>query len=103
MKAYKSLNAFKYFEAGFVNNWGILKIDNFTVILANVSFLYTYSVKLLIHNFQVKHSQRLNDPYLQVWVIANINGSIESVHCTCMTVAGEVCNHVGVLLYAQNI
>ncbi|KAJ8917000.1 hypothetical protein NQ315_012916, partial [Exocentrus adspersus] len=84
MKAYKSLNAFiKFFQAGFVTKWGVVKINNFALILA-----------------KVKHSQHFSEPPVQVWVICTTNGSIESTHCTCMDGAGEVCSHVGAVLYA---
>ena len=47
----------------------------------------------------MRHSQRANDPLLQVWVICEGDGEIESAHCTCMAGLGEVCSHVGALLF----
>lgn len=49
--------------------------------------------------FQVRHSQRMNDPPLRPWVIAEENGTIQSAHCTCMAGLGEACSHVGALLF----
>nr|CAH7742876.1 unnamed protein product [Callosobruchus chinensis] len=83
MKAYKSLNAYKFFEAGFVTGCGMMKIKNYHVLLA-----------------MVKHSQRMTEPPLQTWVIVNEDGSIECAHCTCMAGTGEVCSHIGAVLYA---
>ncbi|KAI4468024.1 exonuclease phage-type/recb c-terminal domain-containing protein [Holotrichia oblita] len=37
---------------------------------------------------------------VQVWVMCQDNGAVETAHCTCMAGAGEVCSHVGTLLYA---
>ncbi|KAJ8928717.1 hypothetical protein NQ314_018682, partial [Rhamnusium bicolor] len=82
MKAFKSLHAYKYFEAGFVSKCGVININNYMVVIANV-----------------KHSQRMNDPSLRVWIMCKIDGSIETAHCTCMAGAGKVCSHIGALLY----
>ena len=48
---------------------------------------------------QVRHSQRANDTPLVTWVICEGDGVIESAHCTCMAGLGEVCSHVGALLF----
>ncbi|KAJ8952469.1 hypothetical protein NQ314_007546, partial [Rhamnusium bicolor] len=82
MKAFKSLHAYKYFEAGFVSKCGVININNYMVVVANV-----------------KHSQRMNDPPLRLWIMCKIDGSIETAHCTCMVGVGEVCSHIGALLY----
>lgn len=39
MKAYKSLQAYKYFEAGFVSEIGTKQINDFYVLVGKVSFL----------------------------------------------------------------
>lgn len=39
MKAFKSLNAYKYFESGFVSTCAAKRINNITVITSNVSIL----------------------------------------------------------------
>ena len=36
----------------------------------------------------VRHSQHANEPLLQVWVICEDDGAIESAHCTCMAGLG---------------
>lgn len=39
MKAYKSLAAYKYFEAGFVTECGVTKINNYCVIIGKVCLI----------------------------------------------------------------
>ncbi|XP_060774292.1 uncharacterized protein LOC132884458 [Neoarius graeffei] len=48
----------------------------------------------------VKHSQRLSDPPLLPWAIVQEDGVILAGHCTCMAGLGEVCSHVGALIFA---
>ncbi|KAJ8929668.1 hypothetical protein NQ314_017631 [Rhamnusium bicolor] len=38
MKAFKSLHAYKYFEAWFVSKCGVININNYMVVVANVSY-----------------------------------------------------------------
>ena len=49
--------------------------------------------------FQVRHSQRANNPLLTTWVLCEEDGTIESAHCTCMAGLCEVCSHVGAILF----
>ena len=51
-------------------------------------------------NLQVQHSQRMSATPLQPWLIALPNGRILAAHCNCMAGLGEVCSHVGALLFA---
>ncbi|KAJ8910241.1 hypothetical protein NQ315_002565 [Exocentrus adspersus] len=83
MKAYKSLEAYKYFEAGFVSKCRCCKVGDYFVSAADV-----------------KHSQRMSEASLKLWIIINEDGSIECAHCTCIADAGEVCSHVGAVLFA---
>ncbi|XP_057698272.1 uncharacterized protein LOC130919508 isoform X1 [Corythoichthys intestinalis] len=48
---------------------------------------------------RVRHSQRMNDTPLRPWVISSLEGSVECAHCDCMAGLGEVCCHVGSLLF----
>lgn len=48
---------------------------------------------------KVKHSQRMNDSSLMPEVIANKDGSVISGLGTWMARIGDVCSHVGVLLF----
>lgn len=53
-------------------------------------------------NEKVKHSQRMNDPPLNVWVLANSDGHISCGHCTCVAGLTESCSHVGAVCFAVN-
>ena len=50
-------------------------------------------------NVQVRHSQRANEPSLKVWVKTTEDGTVECGHCQCMAGLGEVCSHVGAILF----
>ncbi|KAM4545914.1 uncharacterized protein PAE49_018376 [Odontesthes bonariensis] len=45
------------------------------------------------------HSQRLNEPPVQPWVILRSSGEVESAHCTCMAGIAESCTHVAAMLF----
>nr|XP_023015349.1 uncharacterized protein LOC111504870 [Leptinotarsa decemlineata] len=83
MKAFKSLEAHKYFTSGFVLKAGTKVINDFYVLVG-----------------KVKHSQRANAKPLDVWCIVTKDGSIATAHCICMAGASEVCSHVGAILFA---
>ncbi|CAC5403234.1 unnamed protein product [Mytilus coruscus] len=83
LKAYKSLQGYNYFISGFVQDIGHTCINGKSVFLG-----------------KVKHSQRMSDPSLRPWLIVEQDGSVTSAHCTCMAGIGEVCSHVGALLFA---
>ena len=83
LKAYKSLEAYNYFVSGWVLDIGHVEVNNRSVLIG-----------------KVKHSQRMNDASLRPWIIAEKDGCIVSGHCTCMAGIGEVCSHVGALLFA---
>uniref|UniRef100_A0ABD2XA14 SWIM-type domain-containing protein n=1 Tax=Trichogramma kaykai TaxID=54128 RepID=A0ABD2XA14_9HYME len=82
IKAYKSLEAYQYYKAGFVHNVKHVQINNHFVILA-----------------KVKHSQRINAPDLLPWVILTSDGSVKTAHCTCMVGLGEACSHIAAVLF----
>nr|XP_023012141.1 uncharacterized protein LOC111502312 [Leptinotarsa decemlineata] len=82
MKAYKSLTGYKYFEAGFVHDCEAKSIGEHIVVIVKVN-----------------HSQRMNNPPLQVWIIFEKDGAIISAHYTCMAGHSEVCSHVAAVLY----
>jgi hypothetical protein len=42
----------------------------------------------------------MNETPLLPWLIAETDGSVISAHCTCMAGTGEVCSHVGAVLFA---
>lgn len=53
-------------------------------------------------NEKVKHSQKMNDPPLNVWVLASLDGHIICGHCTCVAGLTESCSHVGAVCFAVN-
>ena len=52
-----------------------------------------------LYTLQVKHSQRLNDPAVLPWLIAEKDGTVLAAHCNCTAGLGEVCTHVAALLF----
>ena len=68
LKSYKSLESYNYFVSGWVSEIGMQKLPS--------------RHSLLIA--KVKHSQRMNEPALKPWVIAEMNGKILCGHCNCM-------------------
>ena len=83
LKAYKSLQAYNYFVCGFVQDIGHTKVNGINVFLG-----------------KVKHSQRMSESSLRPWLVIENDGSVKCGHCTCMAGIGEVCSHVGALLFA---
>ncbi|XP_062603415.1 uncharacterized protein LOC134265178 [Saccostrea cucullata] len=81
-KAYKSLEAYNQFVCGWVTDVCHSVINCKHLLLA-----------------KVRHSQRMNDPPLKPWVIAEKCGTIDTAHCNCMAGLGEACSHVGALLF----
>ena len=47
----------------------------------------------------VKHSQALSIPLLKVWIAVKDTGEVICGHCSCMAGVGEVCAHVGSVLF----
>ena len=82
VKNYKSLESYRYFVAGWVQqtNW---KVYNSVVLIRG----------------RVKHSFRVSQPPLQPWIIIQKNGTVVCGHCTCMAGLAETCSHVGAVLY----
>ena len=49
---------------------------------------------------KVRHSQRMNEPPIPIWIIANGQGTIISAHCLgCKAGLAECCSHVGSVLF----
>lgn len=87
-KAYKSLEAFNQMVSGFVTSVQGKIIAGKHVVVA-----------------KVKHSQRMNDPLVNIWLIADTDGTILSAHCLgCKAGVSESCTHVAsVLLYIEAV
>ncbi|XP_048734036.1 uncharacterized protein LOC125650107 isoform X2 [Ostrea edulis] len=86
MKAYKSLDAYKYVLSGHVQEVISHQIDE------NCPYM-TLKTK-------VTPSQRARDKPHEPWVyLEKASGSVYCAHCTCMAGLGEVCSHVAALLF----
>ena len=49
---------------------------------------------------KVRHSQKMNEPPIPVWIITNKQGTVMSAHClTCQAGLGESCSHVASVLF----
>ena len=65
----------------------------YSMILLNCYFLF--HIFILGEAF----TQHPNEPLLKVWVLCKDDGAIESAYCTCIAGLGEVCSHVGAILF----
>ena len=82
-KAYKSLEAFNQMVSGFVTSVRGLMISGKFVVVA-----------------KVRHSQRMNDPPVNIWLIAEKDGTILSTHCLGYKAGlAESCSHVASALF----
>ena len=86
MKAYKSLEGYKYLVAGWVGDISVHPTSaggEKVVIMA-----------------RVRHSLNVPAPPLRPWVAAEKGGTVLCAHCTCMAGLGEACSHIAALLFA---
>ena len=83
LRAFKSLQAYNQMVSGFMNTvQGRVINVNFVVI------------------GKVRHSQKMNDPCVPLWMTTNKTGTILSAHCRgCMAGLGEYCSHVSSVLF----
>ena len=86
LKAYKSLEGYKYLLAGWVGDISTHAVGN----QKDKIFLVA----------KVRHSQSVTAPQLHCWVAATESGQILCSHCMCMAGLGEACSHVSALLFA---
>lgn len=59
--------------------------------------------KIYLFTAQVKHSQKLLDTPLKVWLAVKENGEVVYAHCNCMAGLGEVCSHVAAVLFTAEV
>ncbi|XP_051805909.1 uncharacterized protein LOC127530192 isoform X1 [Acanthochromis polyacanthus] len=85
LKAYKSLDAYQFFVAGWVTG--------------TKCYAYSGGTQYLIMA-KVHHSQSLSEAPLKPWVSLKKDGTVTCGHCTCKAGLGEVCSHIAALLYA---
>ena len=82
-KNYKSLEAYNQVVSGFVASVQGKVISGKYVVVA-----------------KVRHSQRMNDPLVNVWIIADTDGTILSAHCLgCKAGLAESCSHVASAMF----
>ena len=77
-KNFRSLLAYNNMVSGFITSvLGQIIQDKFLVLA------------------KVRHSQRMKDPYVQLWIITTKEGAVVSAHCAgCMAGLGECCSHI---------
>ena len=81
-KTFKSLEAYNFTVSGFITS-----IQGCIVSGKHVAG-------------KVRHSQRMNDPLISVWVITEKDGTVNSAHCLgCKAGLAESCSHVASVLF----
>ena len=82
-KNFRSLLAYNQFVSGFITSvLGQIIQDKYVVLS------------------KVRHSQRMNDPHVQLWIITTKDGTVVSAHCAgCMAGLGECCSHIASVLF----
>nr|XP_029714360.1 LOW QUALITY PROTEIN: uncharacterized protein LOC115258411 [Aedes albopictus] len=83
VKNLRSLDAYRKFEAGFVQSMKGRLMENFYIVVGKVA-----------------HTMRLNEKPLNPWVIVQKEGMIIPAHCDCAAGISETCSHVSAILYA---
>lgn len=84
LKAYKSLDGYKYLIAEWVGDVSLHTVDSDTAVIMA----------------KVRHSQSVSKAALCPWIGAKKSGTILCAHCTCMAGLGEACSHIAALLFA---
>ena len=85
LKAYKSLDAYKFFVDGWVSDILVWVVPS--------------QPKACVVTGRVRHSQKMLDDPLQPWVAVEKKGLVICAHCTCTAGLGEACSHVAALLF----
>ena len=86
-KSYYTKEQFKNFRSLFSYNH---MLSGFITSLLGQTIRDKYMVLA-----KVRHSQRMNDPHVQLWIIANKEGTVLTGNCAgCMTGLGECCSHI---------
>ena len=82
-KAFRSLQTHNQMVSGFITSVQGHIIAKKYVVLA-----------------KVRHSQRMNDPPVSLWIITHKEGTVICAHCTgCMAGLGECCSHIASVLF----
>ena len=88
LKAYKSLQGYRFCLAGWVGN-----VRAFTAGKSS-------SARNVVVLAKVRHSQSVSSPNLQPWVALENNGTVICAHFTCTAGLGEACSHISAILYS---
>lgn len=86
LKAYKSLEGYKYLVAGWVGSVS--------------AYEGTSSGRVVVVKAKVRHSQSVSLAPLQPWIAADKSGTIICAHCNCKAGLAESCSHIAALLFA---
>ena len=86
IESFKSLEGYNQYINGWVSSLVV------TIVPSTKPNIYLFTA-------QVKHSQRLSDAPLKVWLAIKENGEVVCAHCNCMAGLGEVCSHVAAVLF----
>lgn len=82
-KAFRSLEAYNQMVSGFITSVKGHIIANKFVVLA-----------------KVRHSQRMNDSLIPIWIITEREGTVLSAHCLgCKAGLAESCSHIASVLF----
>ena len=80
---FRSLQAYNQMVSGFVNSVLGRQVSGKCMILG-----------------RVRHSQRMNETPVQLWIITTSDGTIMSAHCRgCMAGLGGCCSHIASVLF----
>ena len=77
LNCYKSINEYNYYASGFVEEVGVK--------------VFGYGKGM---SFQI-----VSDTLTASWLLTEMEAKVVSVHCNCMAGLGEVCSHVGDVLF----
>ncbi|KAJ6646091.1 hypothetical protein Bhyg_01301 [Pseudolycoriella hygida] len=80
--SWKAMDAYKYFESGWIQSIGCKIIADGSIVIA-----------------EVKHSNRLKEKPNKCWTVINKDGVPLCGHCRCMAGAGEVCSHIAAVFF----
>ncbi len=86
LKAYKSLDGYKFLVAGWVGDV--------------TGYEATPDRRKSVIMAKVRHSQSVSATPLLPWIAAENSGTIICAHCTCKAGLGEACSHISALLFA---
>jgi len=88
LKAYKNLEAYKYYANGWIDKVEVIKLTKF----ADPHYMVTAAVR---------HSQKLSVPSAKLWVAVKQNGTVVCANCSCMAGLGEAYSHIAAVLFTM--